>query len=78
MGAAMTETQQARSVSSDSGPMDPDRVSPHWAVTVYRGGEPIVTIESNCLSGRDIDPEDEDAIRTAAKHLLAFIGDGSA
>jgi hypothetical protein len=44
-------------------------------VTVSREGEEIVTIGSNCLSGREITPEDEAAIRTAAKHLLAFIGD---
>jgi hypothetical protein len=47
----------------------------HWAVTVSRGGEEIVTIESNCLSGSELSPEDEDTIRTAASHLLAFIGD---
>jgi len=43
----------------------------HWA----RAGENIVTIESNCLSGREISPEDEETIRTAARHLLSFIGD---
>lgn len=48
----------------------------HWSVTVERNGEPIVTIESNGLSGREISAEDEDAIRAAAHHLLAFIGDG--
>jgi len=47
----------------------------HWSVTVEREGERVVTIESECLSGREISPEDEDAIRTAAHHLLAFIGD---
>jgi hypothetical protein len=47
----------------------------HWAVTVERDGEQVVTIESNCLSGRDISPEDEEAIRASAHHLLAFIGD---
>jgi hypothetical protein len=50
----------------------------HWAVTVERSGEKIVTIESNCLSGRDLSPEDEETIRTAAHHLLAFIGDPAA
>lgn len=49
---------------------------PHWAVTVWREGEEIVTIESNSLSGREITPDDEDAIRTAAHHLLSFIGNG--
>jgi hypothetical protein len=48
----------------------------HWAVTVECNGEKIVTIESNCLSGRDISPDDEEVIRTAAEHLLSFIGAG--
>lgn len=47
----------------------------HWAVTVERNGERVVTIETNCLSGREISAEDEQAIRTAAHHLLSFIGD---
>ncbi len=49
--------------------------STHWAVTVSRGGEEIVTIASNCLSGRDLSHEDEETIRKAAHHLLSFIGD---
>ena len=53
----------------------PLTMADHWAVTVERSGEIVVMIESNCLSGRDISPEDEEAIRTAARHLLAFIGD---
>lgn len=52
-----------------------DQATQHWAVTVSRNGEDIVTIESNCLSGREIGPEEELAIRIAANHLLAFIGD---
>ena len=46
-----------------------------WAVTVERDGEKVVTIETNCLSGRDLVPGDHEAIRTAAHHLLSFIGD---
>jgi len=49
----------------------------HWSVTVRRNGEEVVTIESNMLSGREISSGDEEAIRTAALHLLAFIGDGA-
>lgn len=49
-------------------------VSDSWAVTVERNGEPIVTIASNCLSGRDLSPEDERIIRLAADHLRAFVG----
>lgn len=47
----------------------------HWSVTVRRNGEEIVTIETAMLAGREISPADEEAIRTAARHLLAFIGD---
>ena len=48
---------------------------PHWGVTVDTSGEQILRIETECYSGREISAADEDAIRTAAHHLLAFIGD---
>lgn len=47
----------------------------HWAVTVYRNGEEVVTIGSNCLSGREISDEDERVIGIAARSLLGFIGE---
>jgi len=47
----------------------------HWSVTVTRHGVPILTIETAILSGRELSPDDQEAIRTAARHLLAFIGD---
>lgn len=47
----------------------------HVSVTVYRNGESVVTIETNCLSGRDISQADEEAIRWAAHNLLGFIGE---
>lgn len=40
-------------------------------------GEHVLTIESNCLSGRQLSDVDEEAIRTAAQHLLAFVGQES-
>jgi hypothetical protein len=46
-----------------------------WAVTVERDGEPIVTIASNHLSGRELTPDDEETIRTAARSLLSFVGE---
>lgn len=46
-----------------------------WSVTVWRNGEVVVGLENNSLSGREIRPEDEAAIRQAALHLLAFIGE---
>lgn len=49
----------------------------HWRVSVETSGEQIVAIESDMLAGREISEADEDAIRTAAHHLLAFIGDPS-
>lgn len=48
--------------------------SESWAVTVERNGEQVVTIASNCLSGRDLSADDERIIETAARHLLAFLG----
>jgi hypothetical protein len=47
----------------------------HWAVSVDRNGENILTIESRCLSGRYLSPEDEATIRDCARQLLAFVGD---
>ena len=47
----------------------------HWAVTVAASGEHIITLEPECYGGRDPSSADEDAIRTAAHHLLSFIGD---
>ena len=58
-------------------------VTRHWAVTVERNGETVVTIGSNlsgttdCLSGRDLSAEDEQTIRLCAEHLRAFIGAAS-
>lgn len=48
---------------------------PHWRVCVETSGEQIVAIESEMLAGREISEADEHAIRTAAHHLLVFIGD---
>lgn len=48
----------------------------HWAVTVERNGEQVVRIEKSCLSGRELSVEDEEAIRTAARHLMGLVGDG--
>lgn len=47
----------------------------HWSVTVERDGEPILTIGHNHLSGRDLSPDDEDAVDRAASSLRGFIGD---
>ena len=47
----------------------------HWSVTVWRNGEVVVGLERNSVGGREISPEDEIAIRQAALHLLAFIGE---
>jgi len=47
----------------------------HWSVTVEKDGETILTIESNCLSGKsDLTGDDEAVIRNAAEHLLSFVG----
>jgi len=46
-----------------------------WSVRVERKGELVVSMEPGGLCGRDLSKDDEEAIRTAAHHLLAFIGD---
>ena len=45
-----------------------------YSVTVSKNGEPILTIEREMLSGAELSAEDEEAIRDAAEHLLAFVG----
>ncbi len=51
-------------------------MSKSWSVTVEADGQQIVTIASNHLSGKsDLTAEDEDTIRTAARHLISFVGD---
>lgn len=46
-----------------------------WSVTVHVDGQPILTISPNELAGKaDLTEADEQAIRDAGEHLLAFIG----
>ena len=46
-----------------------------YSVTVYKDGEPLVTIEREMLSGQDpISAQDAEAIRDAGEHLIAFAG----
>jgi hypothetical protein len=45
-----------------------------YSVTVSKNGEVILTIEREMLSGAELSREDEEAIREAAEHLLAFVG----
>jgi hypothetical protein len=53
-----------------------ERLKAHWSVNVSMNGESLVTIESNCLSGKPEFTEAEaQVIRDAATHLKAFIGE---
>jgi hypothetical protein len=46
-----------------------------YSVTVSKFGEPLLTIERTMLSGRaTLSAEEQQAIREAAEHLLAFVG----
>jgi len=54
---------------------DESKTTDRWSVTVSVDGEEIVTIGRTWLSGKEIGPAEEEAIRTAARHLLSFIGD---
>lgn len=47
-----------------------------YSVMVCKWGEPILTIEEECVSGCELSDEDEEAVRIASKHLSSFIGDG--
>jgi len=51
-----------------------ERKTQHWAVTVERNGQKVVTLSSNHLSGRDLSEQDLDVIRLAGENLLAFAG----
>lgn len=47
-----------------------------WSVDITVGGDRILTIESNSLSGKsDLNESDLEYIRTAGRHLLAFAGE---
>ncbi len=47
----------------------------HWHVEVYRDGKRLVAINDKSLTGAgSFSLEDEEAIRLAGEHLLAFIG----
>ena len=46
-----------------------------YAVTVFKDGEAILTVERSMLAGNaDLSDADQDAIRDAGEHLLAFVG----
>ena len=47
----------------------------YWSVSVSSSGEEILTIEPQMVAGRELTTDDEEIVRTAAHHLLAFIGD---
>ena len=49
--------------------------SEHWHVEVSVNGETVLVIGHNFLSGVDDIHEHAETIRTAANHLLGFIGD---
>jgi len=46
----------------------------HWGVDVRINGTRVLTIESNCLSGRDLSEEELNTVGTCGNHLLAFSG----
>ncbi len=45
-----------------------------YSVTVTKHGDPILTIGPDLSGLSEFSPEDEQAIRDAGEHLLAFIG----
>ena len=61
-------------------PPAPERGAPSmpecWSVEVSSGGETLVSIGPNWLSGKEPSDEDEQTIIGAAQHLLSFVGYG--
>jgi len=43
-------------------------------ITISRNGEPILTIETNHLSGKDLDHEDEKVVMACINDVLSFLG----
>lgn len=74
---AVTDALEALSSSApvERPPLPRSEETQFWAVTVSRNGDDLVTIETNCLSGKpEFSEEDARVIRMAAEHLSAFIG----
>lgn len=46
-----------------------------WSVSVERDGINILNMSPNEIGGVDLTEEDEEVIRLAATHLLAFVGE---
>ena len=52
-----------------------ERKIEHWGVDVRVNGAQVLTIESNCVYGKQLTDDEEEVIREAARHLLAFVGE---
>lgn len=52
-----------------------ERKIEHWGVDVRVNGSHVLTIESNCVYGKQLTNAEEEVIREAARHLLAFVGE---
>lgn len=46
-----------------------------YAVQVLKWGKPILTIEHECLSGKELNEDEEQAVRECAEHLKSFAGE---
>jgi hypothetical protein len=67
--------EQAEARLAALSPSTPEPQTKHWGVDVRRNWENLVTIESNCLSGKpEFSEVEADVIRQCADHLHAFIG----
>ena len=49
-----------------------------YAVTVSKYGEDILTIEHECLSGKELSDDESRAVWEAGEHLMSFVGDPDA
>ncbi len=49
-----------------------------YAVQILKWGEPILTIEHECVSGAELSDDDERAIWESGESLKSFVGDPDA
>ena len=46
----------------------------HWGCDIRIDHDHVLTIEANCIFGRELAENDEEVIRNIAEHLLCFVG----
>lgn len=68
------DAKETSALAGTNLPTEPKAVQ-SWEVAVNVNGETVLTLGHNHLAGIDNIDDYADAVRTCARHLLAFIGD---